>query len=955
MSVKKFKFVSPGVFLSEVDNSQLPAEERVIGPLIIGRTQFGPAMRPIQINSFAEYVQTFGNPVPGQSGGDVWRDGNQQGPTYAAYAAQAYLKAQVGPVTMVRLLGAQNENAAGSDAPSSLGKAGWALEGSIAGTDGGAYGLVLIDSGSSAGSGGVKAGHLAAIWYINSGQIELSGTLAGFGGATGRTGSYGLFKNNGTAGIPEYTVIIKDATGAVKHKTAFDFASTSAKFVRNVFNTNPQLINSAVVNAANLKSGEGLYWLGETFEDYIESKLNNGITNPDAMIVALGNLAGTTSRADMRQSYAEASTGMFIGQDLTNNTAGFKASDQQQLFQIIARDAGTNAQKSLKISIENLKSSTSLSQPYGSFDLVIRRANDSDNVVRYVERFSNLTLNPADPNYIAAKIGDKYVEYDSTQSRLREYGEFDNLSKYIRVSMVDDVASGLTDARYLPFGVIGPDIPATVQMQTGSGAVTVANGKSSIVVTGSAAAGTFAKAGGGNYLAGGYTNHTCSITWPRVTLRVSASAGNLGNPQDAFFGAQAATLLNGSRGSIVPDAGWTDFLRPFPAGLNGTLTPCWTFTMDDIVTGSSATAYWQSGSRAAGTSATAVGSWKTLLSTGYDSFTAPLSDGFDGLRITEIEPFRNSAMTSATQFNNYAFNSIDQALNSISDPEVVEYNILTVPGVTQDTLNQKMIDVCEDRGDALAVLDLPDVYKPFTENTDSFKNRISTPSQTITALTPRQISTSYACTYYPWVQVRDPQVNRLLWVPPSVIALGVMANSEAKSEVWFAPAGFNRGGLTEGSAGIPVTGLTYKLTSKDRDSLYEASINPIASFPSEGIVVFGQKTMQVEPSALDRINVRRLMIFLKKRISVIASGLLFDQNVQVTWDRFLAQVNPFLSSVQSRLGLSEFRVILDDTTTTPDLVDQNIMYAKIFLKPARSIEFIAVDFVITRSGASFDD
>ena len=266
-----------------------------------------------------------------------------------------------------------------------------------------------------------------------------------------------------------------------------------------------------------------------------------------------------------------------------------------------------------------------------------------------------------------------------------------------------------------------------------------------------------------------------------------------------------------------------------------------------------------------------------------------------------------------------------------------------------------MIDVCEDRGDALAVLDLPDVYKPFTENTDSFKNRISTPSDTITALTPRQISTSYACTYYPWVQVRDPQVNRLLWVPPSVIALGVMANSEAKSEVWFAPAGFNRGGLTEGSAGIPVTGLTYKLTSKDRDSLYEANINPIASFPSEGIVVFGQKTMQVQPSALDRINVRRLMIFLKKRISVIASTLLFDQNVQVTWDRFLAQVNPFLSSVQSRLGLSEFRVILDDTTTTPDLVDQNIMYAKIFLKPARSIEFIAVDFVITRSGASFDD
>jgi phage tail sheath protein FI len=182
-----------------------------------------------------------------------------------------------------------------------------------------------------------------------------------------------------------------------------------------------------------------------------------------------------------------------------------------------------------------------------------------------------------------------------------------------------------------------------------------------------------------------------------------------------------------------------------------------------------------------------------------------------------------------------------------------------------------------------------------------------------------------------------------------------MANSEAKSELWFAPAGFNRGGLSEGAAGIPVTNLTYKLTSKDRDQLYDANVNPIASFPSEGIVVFGQKTMQVQRSALDRINVRRLMIFVKKEISRIASGLLFDQNVQTTWTRFTNQVNPFLSSVQSRLGLTEFRVILDETTTTPDLVDQNIMYAKIFLKPARAIEFIAIDFVITRSGASFED
>ena len=166
---------------------------------------------------------------------------------------------------------------------------------------------------------------------------------------------------------------------------------------------------------------------------------------------------------------------------------------------------------------------------------------------------------------------------------------------------------------------------------------------------------------------------------------------------------------------------------------------------------------------------------------------------------------------------------------------------------------------------------------------------------------------------------------------------------------------FNRGGLTEGSAGIPVVDVAHQLRRKDRDDLYSANINPIAKFPAEGIVIFGQKTLQVTPSALDRINVRRLMIFVKKRISQIAAGLLFDPNVQQTWKRFTAQVNPFLADVKTNFGLSDYRVVLDDTTTTPDLVDRNILYAQIFLKPTRAIEFIAIDFNITRTGASFDD
>ena len=188
-----------------------------------------------------------------------------------------------------------------------------------------------------------------------------------------------------------------------------------------------------------------------------------------------------------------------------------------------------------------------------------------------------------------------------------------------------------------------------------------------------------------------------------------------------------------------------------------------------------------------------------------------------------------------------------------------------------------------------------------------------------------------------------------------MVALGTFASSDAQSAPWFAPAGFTRGGLSEGSSGLSVVGVTHKFTSRDRDDLYDVDVNPIASFPAEGIVIFGQKTLQAFDSAVDRINVRRLMIFVKKRVSFIASRLLFDNNVEATWNRFKSQVEPLLGSIRSGGGLSDFRVVLDETTTTPDLVDRNIMYAKIFLKPARAIEFIAIDFVITRSGASFDD
>jgi phage tail sheath protein FI len=423
-----------------------------------------------------------------------------------------------------------------------------------------------------------------------------------------------------------------------------------------------------------------------------------------------------------------------------------------------------------------------------------------------------------------------------------------------------------------------------------------------------------------------------------------------------------------------------DYIRPLSQGVtdfhtdqggSGTLSSAiefsWVTSLDDItaITGSGGdvqSAYWASGSRAAGTSYTALGAgganggtWEDLLDSGVNRLTSAMFGGFDGLDIYEMEPFRNSGLIGGSETTNYAYNTIQRAIDTLADPELLQTNIMSVPGLTDEGLTTRLIETCESRGDALAVVDLKGTYQPAHEDASlGAASRASNIDTTISNLVNRRINSSYGCAYYPWVDARDQISGISVRLPPSVIALGVFASTEKKRDLWFAPAGFNRGGLTEGAGGVPVTGVEQRLTSGDRDKLYERNINPIASFPSEGIVVFGQKTLQVTPSALDRINVRRMLIFVKREVQSIANKILFDPNIQVTWMRFKTQTDRLLRNVQSRFGVDDFRVILDSSTTTPDLVDRNIIYAKVLIKPTRAAEFIAIDFVITRSGTDLD-
>ena len=1042
MSVKKYKFVSPGVFLSEIDNSQVPEEPSDIGPVVIGRTVRGPAMRPVQVNSFAEFVTLFGNASEEANNEDAWRQGFAGGaPLYAVYAAQAWLRNN-SPLTFVRLLGNESPN------KTSAGSAGWYTRQADTGetnsqnfhgndaVGGGAYGLFIVPSSSMQHGVNAVTGALAAVWYFNNGSIALSGAVPGvvnanMPGAGGSvydgvtpTASAGMWiQSQGSSKTFTAALYASGAIGdgAISEKITFSLDRTSNNYIRKVFNTDPRLTNGRLFESPKE------YFLGETFqrhafESYITGS-NQGYggsgsavqrvaanTSAYGVILPLKVNTGTTERADNRKTSQAAQTGWFFAQDFNQPPTAssmeattpnaFEARDTQKLFKFTAIDDGRWASANLKISIANIQQSLVSSNLYGTFSVLIRKISDTDGAVQIIERFDNLDLNPDSPNYIAKRIGDKYQTWNTTDLRYTEYGDYDNQSRFIYVTVDDAVKFKSANEECLPFGVYGPERFRSFHVASGTvswalndnatgpvGATTMGLSWASASFAQAAAPTTWidGAGGAGTYTGSvaypGYNNaaspaasfaiHNCALAFPRLYLRVSSSEGDNQAAKDAYWGVD--TTL-GADGRQVYDRSVPDVLRQMPVGLNDFTAPTttgeteysWIFTLDNITQNEGLPAHvadiapqaiYRSGSRQQGFSITAMSaSYQSVLNQGFNQFTTCMHGGGDGLDIYEKEPFNNTyaLAESQTDATSYAHYSVRKAIDSVRDAEVVEYNLAAVPGITNETLNDYLVAVCEDRADSLAVVDLPGVYVPAWDAGKTGASRASVDTVT-TALKNRGLDSSYACTYFPWVQIQDTEADLSLWAPPSIAAIGTFSSSEKASKLWFAPAGFNRGGLSEGSAGIPVIGVRDKLTSKDRDKLYEASINPIASFPAEGIVIFGQKTLQLKRSALDRINVRRLMIYVKKQISRIANTILFDQNVPATWDRFLAQVNPFLSGIQTDFGLTDFKVVLDDTTTTPELIDRNILYAKIFLKPARAIEYIAIDFNITRSGASFED
>ena len=275
-----------------------------------------------------------------------------------------------------------------------------------------------------------------------------------------------------------------------------------------------------------------------------------------------------------------------------------------------------------------------------------------------------------------------------------------------------------------------------------------------------------------------------------------------------------------------------------------------------------------------------------------------------------------------------------RAINSVSNPDDFDINLIVAPGIIRNAhpyVFDYIVEMVESREDAFFIGELSD----FDATIDSVVDEAS------------NVDSNYVGTYYPWVKTIDRNTNKLTTVPPSVLMPGIYAANDAVAAEWFAPAGLNRGGI------VGAVSVLNRLTHSERDTLYEGKVNPIASFPGEGIVAFGQKTLQDKASALDRINVRRLLIKVKKYIASTSRYLVFEQNTATTRSRFLNTVNPYLEAIQQRQGLFAFRVVMDETNNTPDVIDRNILAGQIFLQPTKTAEFIVLDFNILPTGASF--
>lgn len=570
-----------------------------------------------------------------------------------------------------------------------------------------------------------------------------------------------------------------------------------------------------------------------------------------------------------------------------------KGNTVDRLFKFISISDGDSANEEIKISIANINPITL------EFDVIIRSFYDTDENPNILETFTRCTLIKGLTSYIARRIG-------------TSDGEYDLQSKYIMVELADDISPDLFPAGFEGYKFNNYAVSAT---KTTSGQAGVAPK-------------IFYK-----------TKYNDDERVKKVYLGISENGydavGVIGTGinQNYFnFNGQLST------GSHVNTKG---------------------FHMDSGATGTYNGFQFEVGAGQFQTVENVVDPLNPYYDINTRKFTLVPAGGFDGWDVNRIgrsygDLYRQGGIYDGVAPNTVPTNDFQAwktAINTFANPEEVTINLFATPGINwsdQNILVQDTIEMIEQqRTDTLYVIDSPDVPIPTTIG-DGGKADVDAATRLVSLLEDTGIDSSYSCTYFPWIQMRDTQNNVNVYIPPTGEVVKAMAFTDNTKFPWFAPAGLNRG-VTDAKKS------KYKLSQEARDILYQGRINPIADFADAGTAIFGQKTLQVKESALDRINVRRLLLQIKVLIANIAIRLVFEQNDQATIDQFLAKANPVLDTIKRERGLTDFRIKMDDSNNTPETRDRNELFGEIFLKPTRAAEYIGITFTITPTGASFAD
>jgi phage tail sheath protein FI len=286
------------------------------------------------------------------------------------------------------------------------------------------------------------------------------------------------------------------------------------------------------------------------------------------------------------------------------------------------------------------------------------------------------------------------------------------------------------------------------------------------------------------------------------------------------------------------------------------------------------------------------------------------------------------------------------AVDIMTNPGASKANVFSIPGIRDTQITDYALLATKSTARSLYIMDIP----AYTDTGTRIFTTTTLPdvNYTIRQFAGRNVNNSYGATYFPDVSIADDGVaNKKVRVPASVVALGALAQNDAKSYPWYAPAGFNRTSLSS------VANLAVRLTSADRDNLYDSRINPITAFPGLGYVIFGQKTLQIARTALDRVNVRRLMIELARIVTAIGLQFVFEPNTPATRSRFKNLITPQLATVQANSGIDGFKIIMDESNNTQQDIESNRLNGKIIVIPTKAVEYIAIDFIITNAGVQF--